>query len=336
MRSLCEISARSHTIEELADWVEISCFFRADRSVSKEDLVRSLVREGGNRFERTAREKATSAFDELETRSDSIGNTIGCSPIAVYPFDVDGDVLRLKVDPFADERAGLLYVFLLAVTRASMEASTRRLKRIDPTHLFEEVCADSLCQFWGGKSALADVLVAGTSNRGAATVGRRFPIIVDTLAGHLKEGGGWKPGARSPGAGDGGLDLAVWRRFHDGRPGSLVGFAQCKTGDHWQDHLGTKNPLSFCHKYFQRPLVITPMPIYMVPCRVSVEEWSDVIRRHSGILFDRCRIANYGTHISPETTEKCAAWTVAAIEREMNDLIERGLVRATPVIGATT
>ena len=45
MRSMLDLSFRREAISNLADWVEAGTLFRADRSVSNEDLVRALVRE---------------------------------------------------------------------------------------------------------------------------------------------------------------------------------------------------------------------------------------------------------------------------------------------------
>jgi hypothetical protein len=215
-----------------------------------------------------------------------------------------------------------------------MDSQTRQLKGLDPTLLFEEVCAEALCQFWGGRSSLSDVFIAGTSNRTAPAGSHRFPTIINRLATHLQEGGGWKKGAPSPGAGDGGLDLAVWRRFHDKRPGGLVGFAQCKTGDHWRNHLGRRNPTSICGTYFVSPLVLAPLPVYMVPCRVGLDEWVNVMQQHMGILFDRCRITTFGTGLPDDLVKNCDSWVKAAIARELRDLEKKGMIPAST--GATS
>jgi hypothetical protein len=337
MRSLLDLSARRDSVVDLADWVEISAFFRDDKSVSQEDLARSLVREGGDRSEDSAREKAIDAFNELAAREAAVGNIIGADPTAAYPFEIDGDLLKLIGNPLDGNNSGIVYAFLLAITRASMEAETRQLNGLDPTTVFEEVCAETLCQFWGGRSPLSDVFVTGTSNKIATPPKKRFPTLVDILAGHLCEGGGWKQGAKSPGAGDGGLDLAVWRRFHDKRPGGLVGFAQCKTGDYWKEHLGKHNPEAICHRFLREPLVLSPLPIYMVPCRVGLDEWVGVMREHRGVLFDRCRIANFGTHLPAATIANCVAWLSGAIDRERQELIKKGLLpdpAAAPAVAA--
>lgn len=329
MRSLLEISANLDTTLELADWVEISAFFHDDRSVSEEDLVRALLRAGGGsrKAEEQAREKAAEAFRELSTRENAIGNALNVNPQSAYPYEIDGSLLTLHVDPFSRSNPGLLYAFLLAITRASMDSTERRFKGIDPTALFEELCADVLCRFWGGPSELSGVMVMGTSNRDfPPKTRRRFEKLIGKLTERLEEIGGWKNGVKGPGAGDGGLDLAVWRTFRDKRPGSLIGFAQCKTGEHWRQHLGKHNPRSICQKFFRNPFVLSPLPIYMVPCRVSLEEWEHVMEQHVGLLFDRCRIANFGTHLAAETIGRCATWLAAALKEQRRALVSKGLL----------
>jgi len=332
MRSLRDLSARRDGISELADWVEISTFLRDDKSVSEEDLVRALVREGGASSEKKAREKAVGAFNELSERAAAVGVTTATS-VAVYPFEVDGPVLRLSHDPLGHGHTGLLYSFLLSITRASMDSTSRQLEEIDPTGLFEEVCAEVLCDFWGGRSGVSDVFVTGTSNKHLPTTTGRFPQIINTLSDHLREGSGWKKDAKSPGAGDGGLDIVVWRRFHDKRAGGLVGFAQCKTGDLWKDHLGKNNPHSLSHRFFTTPLVLDPMAIFMVPCRVEATEWDDVMRQHQGLLFDRCRITTFGTKLPGVTISRCKKWLSAAIEREKRELASQVSVAVKAVKG---
>lgn len=335
MRSLLDISASTDAIVDLADWVEISTFINDDKSVSKEDLVRALMRAGSDRAEGEFREKAAETFDELSNRFEAMEQVGVPAPTSAYPFEVDGDLLRREADPFDAEHSGLVYTFLLGITRASMDSRSRQLRDIDPTQLFERVCAESLCQFWGGRSSLSDVFVTGTSNKAlGARVQRRFEKLINQLANHLHEGVGWKPEAKSPGTGDGGLDLAVWRKFGDKRPGGLVGFAQCKSGDHWRDHLGRHNPGSICHRFFRKPLILPPLPIYMVPCRVSLDDWEHVMKQHSGILFDRCRIARFGTGLDSELLDSCKKWLEAVIERERQLLIKKKL-KPPPVVGGT-
>jgi hypothetical protein len=158
--------------------------------------------------------------------------------------------------------------------------------------------------------------------------------MINAIAKNIHEGVGWKKGARSPGAGDGGLDLAVWRRFHDKRAGGLVGFAQCKTGESWRQHLGNKNPHSISHKYFKVPFVVEPLAIYMVPCRVDHDEWDNLMREHRGLLFDRCRITTFGTRLTDEIIANCGTWLEAAIDREKQQLASQENVAVEVAAGA--
>ncbi len=241
-----------------------------------------------------------------------------------YPFVIDRDLLRLVGDPVRCNGASLLYLFLLSVTRSSMDSRFRRLNGIDPTLVFEQTCADVLLRFWNGindDDVFSDVFVVGTSAESEEV--RKFPSMISELCTRLKEGGGWKDGAKSPGAGDGGLDLVVWRRFSDDRPGGLVAFAQCKTGEHWDKHLGRHNPESICHNYFRVPLLLNPLSIYMVPCRIDRDSWDDAVKQNCGILFDRCRLVQYGERLSEKSVQRCRTWFELAIERERGHFSRR-------------
>jgi hypothetical protein len=332
---MLDLSFRHDSVCTLADWVEISTLFRADGSISCEDLVRSLNQDQsvpldgsvnqtpGGRLASAIEGKVVEVFDELESRQSAIGTIPARESSFGYPFRVVGDVLELVENPANCSDAALLYLFLLSITRWSMDSRCRRLNGIDPTLVFEKLCADVLRSFWGAsfeENEFADVFVIGTS----AEAGRRsFTKMITDVCTRLHEGGGWKEGARSPGAGDGGLDLIVWRRFSDERPGNLVGFAQCKTGEHWQMHLGKHNPASICHRFFKSPLVLEPLPIYMVPCRVDLKCWEPSVRQNRGIVFDRCRLTQYGGKLGAEAIKHCRGWFETAVAKERQHFSKR-------------
>lgn len=338
MRSLLDVPNSRNATCLLADWVEMSTLFRDDRSISSEDLVRALV-QGSNapidesedeedsppqpseRITHTARGKASAVFHELGNRQESIGADSTNGPTCAYPFEVDGDLLRLRAEPKDWSNAEKLYFFLLTISRASMESASRSLAGIDPTKVFERLCADVLRNFWGGASPHSNSFIMGTATSGHAT--RSFPELIGDLCKYLPEAVGWKEGAPSPGAGDGGLDLVVWRRFSDDRSGSLIGFAQCKTGDGWRQHLGRHHPGAVSSLFFKKAFVIDPLPVYMVPCRVDSGEWDNVLREHRGLVFDRCRIAQYGTSISPSILRDCKSWFYEALRREVTTYNKR-------------
>ena len=205
--------------------------------------------------------------------------------------------------------ARITYMFLLTATRHSM-ASTKRVRvGVDPTKVFEKICSNVLHTFWGGDDRCFVHHIGTGSDRAAAT----FPDSIKSLCKNLSEGGTWKHGARSPGAGDGGVDLVVWRAFRDARPGNLVGFAQCKTGVHWRQHLGRLRPAGFCGNFMTEPLILEPRAIFMVPSRILHSVWDARMRESGAMLFDRCRIVEYSGLVDGTTLSEAKAWLDAAL-----------------------
>ena len=296
---------------EAADLAEATTLFQADGNVSREDLARALYRRSSV-SEARARQVAEDAFNELSDRLQSCGG--GKSELNRYPFSLTvGSTLLSVKRPFRlNSNFGLLYWFLLFVTRADMSSSARTLDRTDPTKVFERLCAEVLAEFWGGESEYSGAMVVGTARAKGKT---EFKTRIDELCRKMGEGNGWRLGALSPGAGDGKLDVAAWKRFADKRQGGLIGFAQCKTGIHWKDHLTKLRPETFCRRFFQQVPTVVPLRLYMVPNRIVSHRWEE----HSmdgGLLLDRCRILQYGGHISSSVLRQCKRWVHAAYRRQ--------------------
>lgn len=189
-----------------------------------------------------------------------------------------------------------------------MDSRRRVLSGIDPTAVFERLCADVLATFWGGHSNVSGAFVFGTARQNAT-----FRSKIEDLCVRIGEGVGWKPDSKPPGAGDGTLDVVAWRRFLDDRQGSLIGFAQCKTGLYWRQHLTKLQPEVFCRRFMKQTLVLHPVRLYLVPCRVDRADWE----RHTGeggILFDRCRIVQYAQNVSKSTLDECRSWLTIALK----------------------
>jgi len=293
-----------------ADWVEINCLFKAGGNISREDFARAIARLGSIRDQR-AQIIAADVFSELQDRIDacrSFTNTVNA-----YPFVLNEQSTALMMRrPFQGRSStALLYWFLLLVCRVNMDSRSRILVSLDPTKLFEMVCADVLRSFWGCRGRYADALIFGTARPG---VNRSFRKSINQLCELLGEGLGWKPDARVPGGGDGSLDVVAWRKFSDNRPGSLIGFGQCKTGLHWKDELDKLQPAKFSRRFFRQPFVVEPVRLYMVPWRVDKEQWTTHTDR-GGILLDRCRIAQYGDAVAPRVLMQCRAWANAAVQQ---------------------
>jgi hypothetical protein len=298
----------------LADWVETKALLDSDGNASQEDLARALER-AYSVSDTPARTLAGDVFKELADRGSS------CVPLAdtgrtwEYPFTLNAsaNLLSLRSKMTSQSRAGMLYLFLLVASRADMD-SRRKLAGIDPTTAFECLCAEILLNFWGGSTDLSGSLVFGTARK-KTHHNHSFESNIEHLCTNLKEGRGMKTDAKLPGSGDGKLDVVVWRVFSDGRRGGLIGFGQCKTGIHWKTHLTKLEPRRFCEKYFQEPLIIDPVRIYMVPHRVDGRDWNDH-SRDGGLLMDRCRLVQYGHNISKSVFGNCRQWVTAALDRQ--------------------
>jgi hypothetical protein len=292
---------------EAADWAEINALFKASRIVSSEDLAGALFREGTVGKNRS-RVISGDAFNELADRSQSCG----VAEHNRYPFELDstGTLLSLRQAFRLNSNFGLLYWFLLFISRADMSSRERTLAGIDPTKVFEQVCADVLADFWGGRSAFSGAMVVGTTS-----ANRQFQSRIDNLCASIGVGIGWKPGAKAPGGGDAKVDVAAWRRFADNRQGGLVGFAQCKTGVHWKDHLTKLRPETFCFRFFREQPLVIPLRLYMVPHRIVSHRW-DEHTTEGGVLLDRSRVLQYAGSISPHTLMLCKKWLQAAYRRQ--------------------
>ena len=297
----------------LADWVEMKALLEPDGNASQEDLSRALQR-AHSMEDTAARTLSGDVFKELADRQ------ISCTSLSgkvawEYPFklNVSGNLLSLGVKLSSQSRAGILYIFLLVASRADMDAQ-RKLNGLDPAVVFERLCADILLNFWGGKTNLSGSMVFGTARKKGAH-NDKFRSNIEHLCLTLREGRGFKSGAKSPGSGDGKLDIVVWRVFSDKRAGGLVGFGQCKTGIHWKTHLTKLQPRSFSQRYFQQPLIVDPVRVYMVPHRIENSEWDDHATE-GGLLFDRCRLVQYGYDISRQIFGDCRVWLNAALKRQ--------------------
>ena len=158
---LLKIGSGDDEIVDHADWVEINTLFKADGSVSREDLSRALFRARGG-LEQSKRVIAEDAFQELRNRADSCIRADGSSGYP-FTFSTDGATLfrQFKARQWSNE--ALPYLFLLTVTRSDMSSKKRRQAGIDPTALFETMCAEVLLDFWGGRSKHSDAIVFHSS-----------------------------------------------------------------------------------------------------------------------------------------------------------------------------
>src|SRR5580698_7719986 len=81
-------------IVEAADWVELTCLFRSDSNVSREDLKRELIR-ASKITDQRAEQRAADAFLELEDRIKVCG--FRKNAVNSYPFVLNSTKTLLEI-----------------------------------------------------------------------------------------------------------------------------------------------------------------------------------------------------------------------------------------------
>ena len=239
------------------------------------------------------------AFQEIELR---VGACAGG-----YPFGVDdrGNVLHAIED--TEDGRFVVYKYLLLATRLNMgtgQGNNRSHAGIDGTHLLEELSAETCREYFGDR---AQSMVFGTAS------GRRgFPKKISDLCMRIREGDGYASRSENiSNQKDGKLDVVVWKHFSDGLVGKLIAFGQCKTGTSYKDTLTHLQPDSFCKKWIQSPLTLTPMRMFFVAEALRRGDWYGATI-DAGLLFDRCRIVDFSNRLSASLRDRIDAWTEAA------------------------
>jgi hypothetical protein len=219
---------------------------------------------------------------------------------------------------------GTVSFYLLLATQLNMKTQRTQAGE-DGAAVFEQLCSEVAIRYWGGPGPNVCSIVFGTGriteelkDHDELHAGE-FRSAVNRLCGELREGFGFHAVSDSRvTARDGKLDVVVWRRFADGRPGQLIGFGQCKTGTHWQNDLSKLQPEAFCGKWMLKRPGVVPIRLYFVADRV-VDRWYEN-SVDAGILFDRCRIVEYSDKLSPALTKRIRRWVTAAAASEALNL----------------
>jgi hypothetical protein len=307
----------------LADFAELLALRNERHSASDRDIISALERLAEDDEDKLERPLAD-AFQELTLR----GLHLGADAKDRYPFEVEGDIIRLR-EPYPKAERDFLYLFFLMATRLNMKMD-RSYSGFDGAELFEYLSLEVAKRYWGGADdARVDGLVFGTAryNRDAKDADEvdigKFSTAVNDLCDAMREGAEFR--AKDPGpikAKDAKVDLVVWRDFADQRAakpidnlrhrhGKLIGFGQCKTGSNWVDELEKTNPAKFCENWFHDQPLVKPIKLFFV-CDRFVHPWHEKTR--GLILFDRCRLVEYADHVSSELIWKCARWTKSVLE----------------------
>jgi hypothetical protein len=267
-------------INRLADWLELRAITAADRNASRGDLESALRAAPG--FE-------TRGSDKIEALTVDVFSELASRMVAAprgYPFDVRDDMtIELRSTAWRDRNSYLLCLCLTWFGFSGRSAASAK-----PVRIFEDLAVAAARNYIGGSG------VRFGSPRVAADLPTGFRAAINQIITSLQEG----EGARSrpvKGSKDQGLDVIAWRSHPDGRPGKVVLFGACAAGDGWRAKINELNVDAFIGDWFLSAPVVTPIKAFFVPHSLrDLTEYGSLSRR-GGILFDRCRIANWSPRL---------------------------------------
>lgn len=255
---------------ESADWLEVTALCADDADASRLDLQSLFARAIEDENDEGIEVLIDDIFVELESRASSAGSS--------YPFEVLGPLIRLRG---AEWQAYTPYIFCLLVSWMGV----RDLNDLRPARLFETIASTAAGQYLCGQ----------TRHFGSPRPREpQFSEAVSGLCREIGEGQGFRFQPDHSRIKDDHVDLVAWRPHLDSAPGQVILFGQCATGRNWRDKLGELNPVAFCGMWMERYPISPLLKAFFTPHRVYHPEW-EYICRHSGILFDRCRVS-YWAH----------------------------------------
>jgi len=289
-----------------ADWLELTALAAADRSRSLQDLIQVIRRSGTSdtvtdggepveafdRGSEISESVAEAAFAELEARQTNCGG--------VYPFKLNQQTVRAMR---TTDRSIYLFLFLIAIFGAKAGPPG-----IDTLALFDELAAAAAASYLTGES-----YIFGFPRR-VAPAG--FVAAVADLVSQMREGQGNRRRPTTRFQKDAKLDIVSWRSFADGRPGKLIAFGQCATGDNWRDKLAELVPRTFYSLWLAENPVIDPVRMFFMPFRVPDDEWPEVAYP-GGVVFDRCRLAHHAEGVPRAIRQRVALWNASVLSNKV-------------------
>lgn len=308
MTEVLTLPAASSPPEKIADWLELRSLHTTDQGTSFRDVIR-FYKMGGvvdslDEYEDGAdldfdedeecESLAEALFAEVADRERSCGIGTGA-----YPFELDGNVVQSR--PGIEET---IYAFMALLSKFGKDAGPEVGLG---AKLFEDVCAKAAEVYLGGYSEDVRSHVFGFPRR---VMQPGFRDAIDQLCQDLGEGVCHHPSRPlAPDQKDAKLDIVAWREFADRRPGKLIVFGQCATGQDWTQKI-TELPdtVDWCSWWMaDRPLV-WPIRLFFVPHRIEYDRWP-YTNITGGIFFDRCRIAHLTADIDTNIAQRCAEWS---------------------------
>lgn len=291
-------------LHELADFLEWDAWqngFSSARAVAAElgRIDDNSHNEGCEDSSDECGELIEDAFGEVEDRIKSCGGA--------YPFEITNQGHSMTHCGVRDKTEHVVYRFLLLVTRMNMK-SHKKQGTYDGTQLFEELMAEVLRNYFGVARVKSQVF--GTAE------GNRFSEKVDQLCDQLREGGRfkqWDTGRVKKN--DGGIDIVTWLPFSDGKANQLILFAQCKTGDSWDNEHGKLRPDAFFKTWTEsRCVSLNPVSAFCVAEAADRSRWLEYANQTGGLFFDRCRIVDRCSGLSEPLVIKLVDWTAHALD----------------------
>jgi hypothetical protein len=300
-----------------ADFLELSVFKSAERSVSIHAYIRDLRLSNADEAAADAEDDtdaetddgadyseplAESAFSELDDRTQACGG----SGVDHYPFEITANRVAL-----CDNAESSLYTFLALLSWFGKDAGP---PGTDGEKLFEEVSAQVAAAYLGGPNPDVKWFVFGFPRR--FTTAKGFKDALDTLCRALGEGQGHHKGRpKLPDEKDAKLDVVAWREFSDRRQGKLINFGQCATGRNWAGKV-TELPqtVDWCTTWMADRPGVWPIRSFFVPHRIDAANWFDTCVK-GGLLYDRCRIASLTARLDGDLKGQCEAWSQHVLRR---------------------
>ena len=328
MTEALALPASSAPREQLADWLELRTLVVEAKSTSFRDVVGQYkiggITDSTKEYEEGAdvdieeddacEALAESVFAEISERERACGG-----PGTSYPYQVSGDLVNGLPSIEAS-----IYTFLALLSEFGKDAG--------PTHgegakLFEEVSAKAAEVYLGGYHDAVHSTVFGFPRRLLPT---GFRAALDQLCSDLGEGICHRP--ERPlieHQKDAKLDIVAWREFADRRPGKLIAFGQCATGQDWGEKIAElPNTDKWCSWWMADMPAVLPIRLFFVPHRIEYDAWSWT-NMIGGILFDRCRIAHLTADIDSDIASRCAKWSAHVLEKTLGAKKKSGREKGT-------
>jgi len=311
MSLIAKVPSASAEPVEHADWMELEAIRSLDGSSSFEELARyvrmsgtteSLVDDldpedphdgGGVQSDAVA----ANAWAEIERRHIACGGSEGG-----YPFQMTRGSITLRNDWRLSP-----YIFQLLLSAFGLKAGPQGTY---PDRQFEQLSATAIHNYLGGNDNAAEFCKFGHPRED----GSGFRAALRDLCLRMNAGV-VNPHARGLNSQrDAGLDVVAWIPFRDRRPGQLVAFGQCATGQDWREKLFDISPHTFRELWLLEGWEPLPVRVFLLPRCVPDNHWREANVK-GGIVLDRCRIACLVDRFPGSLLSSCEAWTEYVVKR---------------------